>query len=73
MSEEKRGDYIQPFDTSNTPNWVFQCLSCGRLPYFVKQEMFLTTHRVWAIAKPINYPWCCKKIYEPKFEVFHII
>jgi hypothetical protein len=60
---------LKPYETSHIPNWVYQILSCGRLPYFVKQELFLTTHRVWAVAKPINYPWCCTKCFGTKYEV----
>ncbi|KAJ3417256.1 hypothetical protein HDV05_005712 [Chytridiales sp. JEL 0842] len=52
-----------------TPDGCYKCFTCGRLPYFIKQEILLTTHRVYASAKPTNSPWCFQSCWKTKYDV----
>ncbi len=45
-----------------------RCCSCGVWPWEAKQDLLLSTHRVWWVESFINAPWCLPKLFGPRIE-----
>jgi len=66
--DERPVHLFRSFKDLNCEENCLRCGSCGRFPHMVKQDLLVSTHRVWWVESETNAPWCCEAFFNPRIE-----